>query len=379
MKIALHRNSTPRAFRSAQDFGEYAAEQQKRFQSLASKEPAAYQQWGKSCFNNWAKAQQLAKDPSVSDATLSKALRDAPCLDFDGPVIELMRRLAAEGRTAAVDGVLRCLKESGDSQRLVNMPAAEYHGVAELAATLAIEGRLGNPSVGKRLGALLADHESRIAALLEEDQHELETKRGQFEELIAAIDEKRDELEKQAAEMLQRSQSNWLGAYNDYIEQLKTQTAVELWEKRSAEHRVAYNAFRKGSIIFGMSGALIGLFWIFAGFALARLIFPDDKTAQLAAYSAGSIILFTLFVWTLRVLIRSMISESHLRTDASVRAAMAHTYLALSKEEQASQEDRAIILASLFAPVSDGLVKDDGMPLFSPAAFAASAITNPGR
>ena len=72
-----------------------------------------------------------------------------------------------------------------------------------------------------------------------------------------------------------------------------------------------------------------------------------------------------------------MMSEDHLKTDASARSALAHTYLSLIKDEAATPEDRAIVLASLFAPVSDGLVKDDGMPAFSPMAMAAHVLTNP--
>ncbi|WP_420897430.1 DUF6161 domain-containing protein [Altericroceibacterium xinjiangense] len=104
-------------------------------------------------------------------------------------------------------------------------------------------------------------------------------------------------------------------------------------------------------------------------------MFPDKETAQLASYTAGSVALFTLFVWGLRVLIRSMMSEDHLSTDASARSALAHTYLALTKEKAATPEGRAIILAALFAPVSDRLVRDDAMPAFSQAALVARAVT----
>lgn len=56
---------------------------------------------------------------------------------------------------------------------------------------------------------------------------------------------------------------------------------------------------------------------------------------------------------------------------------MAHTYLALIKDKAATDQDRAIILAALFAPVSDGIVSDDAMPILSPMALAAHSLTNP--
>jgi hypothetical protein len=48
---------------------------------------------------------------------------------------------------------------------------------------------------------------------------------------------------------------------------------------------------------------------------------------------------------------------------------MAETYLALTKEEAATDQDRAIVLASLFRPIADGIISDDGLPAITPAAI----------
>jgi len=177
--------------------------------------------------------------------------------------------------------------------------------------------------------------------------------------------------------LISQARHDWEETHASFIEHLATETAVELWEKRAKEHKKRYESFRGWALRFGIGGLIIGLVWIFWGFALAKSVFSDDKTAQIASYTAGTIALFTLLVWGLRVLIRSMMSEDHLATDASARSVLAHTYLALTKEKAATENGRAIILAALFAPVSDGLVKDDGMPTISPAAIAAQTITRP--
>ena len=184
-------------------------------------------------------------------------------------------------------------------------------------------------------------------------------------------------LAEDAAATMAQHRADWEQARHDYLEQLKTETAVELWSERSNTHKENYKTFRMWTIGFGLVGLVLSLLWIFIGFAGVRWMLPNDVTAQVGSYVAGSVVIFTLFVWGLRVLVRSMMSEDHLSTDASARSAMAHTYLALIKQNAATDSDRTIILASLFAPVSDGIVKDDGMPVLSPAALAAHSLTNP--
>ncbi len=79
-----------------------------------------------------------------------------------------------------------------------------------------------------------------------------------------------------------------------------------------------------------------------------------------------------MYLWAMRLIIRNYVVNEHLKIDASGRASMAETYLALIKESAASDADRAIVLSSLFRPVVDGMVKDDGPPAVTPAAIMAS-------
>jgi len=91
--------------------------------------------------------------------------------------------------------------------------------------------------------------------------------------------------------------------------------------------------------------------------------------------AAATVLYLTLFLWTMRILVRMMMSEHHLGVDARGRESMAHTYLALLEDKGAtSTEDRAIVLAALFRPITDGLVKDDALPLLSPAAFLSGSL-----
>jgi hypothetical protein len=68
-------------------------------------------------------------------------------------------------------------------------------------------------------------------------------------------------------------------------------------------------------------------------------------------------------------MIRLWLSAHHLVIDAQERVVMIETYLALIKEGQLDEKERALVLTPLFRSSSDGIVKDEGAPDLSAAAF----------
>jgi|GEM_PF-3910749 len=72
----------------------------------------------------------------------------------------------------------------------------------------------------------------------------------------------------------------------------------------------------------------------------------------------------TLCFWVLRVMVRIFLSHVHLENDAAERVTMARTYLALLRRGKLPEgDDLKTVLAALFRPTGDGIVKDEGMPL----------------
>lgn len=75
------------------------------------------------------------------------------------------------------------------------------------------------------------------------------------------------------------------------------------------------------------------------------------------------IALATLFFWSMRILIKLLFSHLHLERDAHERVVMTKTYLSLLRDESGlAEEDKKLILATLFRPASSGLMNDDGIP-----------------
>lgn len=71
----------------------------------------------------------------------------------------------------------------------------------------------------------------------------------------------------------------------------------------------------------------------------------------------------TLCFWVIRIGVRMLLSHIHLENDAAERVTMAQTYIALLRRGKLPEgDDLKTVLAALFRPSGDGIVKDEGVP-----------------
>lgn len=134
---------------------------------------------------------------------------------------------------------------------------------------------------------------------------------------------------------------------------------VDYWKKKRAQHHRAVEVF--GYAVGG--GMALGLFLLIW---LAVSVLSDVPAGKPPAlWQVAVLSLTSLFtVWGMRILVRMLLSNLHLRTDAEERAVMVETYLAMITGGQVTEkEGRELILTALFRPAADGIVKDEGMPL----------------
>jgi hypothetical protein len=157
---------------------------------------------------------------------------------------------------------------------------------------------------------------------------------------------------------------------NLYREHMRLKGPVEYWSQKAEAHRTKTLTYRNFLVAFSVlaSLALVGsLYWI-AGHAIEIATTDKPPAVYLVLVTLG-VVLTTIVFWAARILTRLFLSEHHLAIDAEERSIMAQTYLALTAEGQATEQERAIVLGSLFRPTADGIVKDDAAPDLSPAAL----------
>ena len=201
------------------------------------------------------------------------------------------------------------------------------------------------------------------------------------------------------ADEVRRQREEWdekyAEAYEQYTEKLRLESSVKLWTDRAAIHATAAGSWQWRSIVIALVGLALAGAVAWGSLGLAQWLFSDAFVVTEGAplpsglrptwryevifASAATLLYLTVFFWIMRIVVRMYMTEHHLGIDAQSRASMAETYLALTKEDAASDQDRAIVLASLFRPVVDGIVKDDGLPAITPAAILSGlAIGKPG-
>ena len=184
---------------------------------------------------------------------------------------------------------------------------------------------------------------------------ELGELQNRYAKLVADVETKKAEQTDQFDKLVQDSGSTLDDIATTYDNKLALQSSVSYWTSKASDHKKA--ACKMGWISL-ISGALIGAALAYTTYELLL------KAAQFEYWRLALLFIFsTLGIWLLRVLVRVYLSHLHLGTDATERITMIQTYLALLREGQGPADDeRQLILQTLFRPSSTGLIKDDGVP-----------------
>lgn len=337
MQLKFDSHSPPRTFGGPDEIRQYAEKQRDQWAQFRHECPGEVFRWFDEVVGAWFQLSTLFNlDPSTDSfaAQLQDRLNTvSKCIVFDSPFGDSIRRERQKPDDQQFSGALWQHVGQSKHQTVQDFNGAQLVGL---------------------VNGLLEAHIPRhlISGLISR---------------ASAEDEWND--------MFKQVTREWDDLRNTFEEDLKLKTADELWSDRAETHECSYKKTRRWATGIGLGGFALVAVWLAYGLRWAASLFPDELSFQLAFFTALSVAGFTLLVWALRIIIRSMMTEHHLWVDASARSAMAHTYLALIKDKAASIDDRAIVLSSLFNPVTDGLIRDDAMPVLSPTGAVASAIT----
>lgn len=92
-----------------------------------------------------------------------------------------------------------------------------------------------------------------------------------------------------------------------------------------------------------------------------KLFSQSDKSAAVR-WSFTFLLLVGFLAYSIRAMARAMFSSFHLARDADERALLTKYYLGLIRKGALEDNDRTIVMQSLFSRSDTGLLKDDGSP-----------------
>lgn len=214
----------------------------------------------------------------------------------------------------------------------------------------------------------LEDLRKRAEFLLDEKKAAVEQLHRDFAEATTAISEARTSQQhdfeailatsrSEHEEALRKHEAEMEALRTTFLEAMTLRGPVEYWQEKATKHERKASGLMRW--MFGSMAALaIGLVWL-TEHVFSTLSQGKPDTWKVAA----PVLVGVVAIWAVRMVARMFLSHTHLATDAEERVTMVMTYLALLEgKKMPSDEDRKLVLAPLFRPATDGMVKDEGLP-----------------
>lgn len=162
---------------------------------------------------------------------------------------------------------------------------------------------------------------------------------------------------------------------NLYDEKLKLQSPAKYWED------LEKNFKSEGKMWLWIAVGISVVTMIVLGILLYNLPATLDTTIENAGLNTirGTLILtimISIAIYLIRLMVKMSMSAYHLSRDAKERHQLSYFYLALLRDEGIKEEDRMVVLQSLFSRSDTGLIKGDSSPAFPIDSMVAQVAKN---
>ncbi|WP_035669372.1 DUF6161 domain-containing protein [Flavobacterium sp. 83] len=154
-----------------------------------------------------------------------------------------------------------------------------------------------------------------------------------------------------------------------YETNLKLEKPARYWQTKSTKYfDQAENAQYYLKWIIGISSLFLALILVIAPDYIFEKVF-DANPVKIIRWSFVFLTLITLIAFTIKALSKYMFSSYHLARDAEERHTLTFFYLSLLKDTEIKEEERLMILQSLFSRTDTGLLKEDSSPTLPGGIF----------
>ncbi|MCL1143226.1 DUF6161 domain-containing protein [Shewanella gaetbuli] len=190
---------------------------------------------------------------------------------------------------------------------------------------------------------------SKVDGLITEWQNQTETQTGD-------LNSHKEQFKKKFDEELVYAKTDLENLTKTYDDKLALHAAVRYWGIQQDSHNDKAKFYAK---VLGATTVVVLLTIIL--FAIFGLDKPFKEVAVSRLVTAAAITTFG--IWIIKIVGNIFMSHLHLATDAQERRTMIHTYLALTRKGQGpKEEDRQLILQTLFRPSTTDMIKNDQGP-----------------
>ncbi len=142
---------------------------------------------------------------------------------------------------------------------------------------------------------------------------------------------------------------------------LRLKEPAEYWKTRAEKLNTEGNSFRNLLILMIIltASSLYLLLWLTPEGMLLSFIKGQASAIKWSIIYATFI---SFMIVGIRALLKAMFSSYHLSRDAEEREQLTYFYLSLRKESEINDNDKNLIMQSLFSRSDTGLLKEDSAP-----------------
>jgi hypothetical protein len=202
----------------------------------------------------------------------------------------------------------------------------------------------------------------------------IEKTHSSYKDYVQKIDDLKNEKEKEFTEWFENTKTEeWQKWYDEknqklkrledtYEANLKLQKPAKYWQIKSTKYYEQGNKAKTALYwLIGISVVFLGIILVVSPDYIFNTVFNGNSIA-IVRWSIVFITLISLIAFSVKALTKYMFSSYHLARDAEERHTLTFFYLSLLKDTEVKDEDRNLILQSLFSRVETGLLKDDSSP-----------------
>lgn len=218
-----------------------------------------------------------------------------------------------------------------------------------------------------------SDFENLVENSREKSKLEIQNLKGLFDSWNIEYAKQLDELKELASsqmklghaksiEFLKKSLHKKIQLEQAYREQMRFKAPAEYWKERATFLNSEGKTFMHWLVTLVIVGVLMlfSLLWLTPENMLESIFSGEPSKA--IRWSIIFITLISLLFVGIQALKKAMFSSYHLARDAEEREKLTVFYLSLIKDSTITQEDRSLILQSLFSRADTGMLKDEGSP-----------------
>jgi len=162
---------------------------------------------------------------------------------------------------------------------------------------------------------------------------------------------------------------------NLYSEKLMLEKPADYWSTRAGELNVEAKSWLK-KLMWCISISVVLLIGILALISTDKVAEIFSNTGAAIKWSITFITIISLLAFAIKTFAKLSFSAYHLARDAEERKQLVYVYLALKQNKAVGDNERILVLQSIFSRADSGLLKEDSSPTMPTSTSFMDKILN---